>query len=153
MTWTSCCCNVCVHICPSDFCEVDFACCHSAGPELLATAAPHKHVPSIPLSLPPLAQPDASLRLAMQQQSPLEYTVTDQGSLTILLSRVALGNSTRGSSELRRPPEGYDSTNHHHLAGRGRSLESRTHISCVYDNAQAYPDYIITYKAMPPCNA
>ncbi|KAL0027580.1 hypothetical protein WJX77_012237 [Trebouxia sp. C0004] len=59
-------------------------------------------------------------------------------SLTMLLSRVALGKTVKGSSDLRRPPDGFDACFHNH---RGR-----TEIFCVYDNAQAYPEYIITYN-------
>ena len=58
-------------------------------------------------------------------------------SLTMLLSRVALGKTVKGSSDLRRPPDGFDACFHSH---RGC-----TEIFCVYDNAQAYPEYIITY--------
>lgn len=59
-------------------------------------------------------------------------------SLTMLLSRVALGKTVKGSSDLRRPPDGFDACFHSH---RGR-----TEIFCVYDNAQAYPEYIVTYN-------
>ncbi|KAA6421671.1 MAG: hypothetical protein FRX49_08283 [Trebouxia sp. A1-2] len=59
-------------------------------------------------------------------------------SLTMLLSRVALGKTVKGSSDLRRPPDGFDACFHDH---RGR-----TEIFCVYDNAQAYPEYIVTYN-------
>jgi len=64
-------------------------------------------------------------------------------SLTMLLSRVALGRTVKGSSDLRRPPDGFDACFHNY---RGR-----TEIFCVYDNAQAYPEYIITYNGA--CNA
>lgn len=59
-------------------------------------------------------------------------------SLTMLLSRVALGKTVKGSSDLRRPPDGFDACFHGH---RGH-----TEIFCVYDNAQAYPEYIVTYN-------
>ena len=98
------------------------------------------HVPQ-PARLQPVAP---SSTAAMLQQSPDE---TGRDGLTILLSRVALGTLSRGSSDLRRPPEGFDSTTHLHFMGKGRSADSKMDIYCVYDNAQAYPDYIITYKA------
>ena len=34
--------------------------------------------------------------------------------------------------------------------GRDRSKDNKMDIYCVYDNAQAYPDYIISYKATRP---
>ena len=89
--------------------------------------------------------PRAALRAAIKQASGNEEA--GQQELTILLSRVALGSNTRGSPELRRPPEGFDSTSHLHATGRERSVNSKPEIYCVYDNAQAYPEYIITYKA------
>lgn len=62
---------------------------------------------------------------------------SETASLTMLLSRVALGRSVKGSSHFRRPPEGFDACTHPHSPGN---------IYCVYDNAQAYPEYIVTYK-------
>ena len=97
---------------------------------------PPPHAPVKPLAL--------SLKPVIQQASP--SVETGQQELTILLSRVALGNVTHGSSELRRPPEGSDSTSHVHSTGRDRSVDSKPEVYCVYDNAQAYPEYIITYK-------
>lgn len=62
---------------------------------------------------------------------------SETASLTMLLSRVALGRTVKGSSHFRRPPEGFDACIHSHSQGN---------IYCVYDNAQAYPEYIVTYK-------
>ena len=132
----------CFH-CASD--EIPFFC--FAGPQLPAPSPPQPPQPApyqVPQpALPKLVAPPSTA--AILQQSPGDET--GQEGLTILLSRVALGNSTRGSTDLRRPPEGYDSTTHLHFMGRDRSKDSKMDICCVYDNAQAYPDYIITYKA------
>ena len=67
----------------------------------------------------------------------------------MLLSRVALGKTVKGSSDLRRPPEGSDSCTHSHSMGHRHMHSHGNHmdIYCVYDNAQAYPEYIITYNA------
>lgn len=95
------------------------------------------------------SQPDAPCKLVPRsgnlslepQAQPL------QDGLTMLLSRVALGRVTRGSGELRRPPDGFDACTHSHRMGHRPDYGNRMDIYCVYDNAQAYPDYIITYSA------
>lgn len=111
---------------------VYFFCC--VGQQMQFVAQP----PLQAVKLPPTPSS------AVLQQAPAEATGPE--GLTILLSRVALGNSTRGSSDMRRPPEGYDSTTNIHSM-RGRNHHNKMDIYCVYDNAQAYPAYIITYRA------
>ena len=103
----------------------------SAGQRMHVLAQP----PLQPVKLP--ATPSA----AVLQQAP--GAATGHEGLTILLSRVALGISIQGSFDLRRPPDAYDST----INSRGRNPNNKLDIYCVYDNAQAYPAYIITYRA------
>lgn len=84
---------------------------------------------------------------AVPQPAPAEAAASGREGLTILLSRVALGTSSRGSSDLRRPPEGFDSTTNLHFIGKARTPNNKMDIYCVYDNAQAYPAYVVTYNA------
>eukprot|EP00803_Ostreobium_quekettii_P010434 evm.model.scf_4.3 EVM.evm.TU.scf_4.3 scf_4:99448-108868(-) len=58
--------------------------------------------------------------------------------VAMLLCRVALGRSARGQLGLRKPPEGFDSVTD---ATRNHSMYA------IFDNAQAYPEYVIYYQA------
>lgn len=62
--------------------------------------------------------------------------------LTMVLSRFVLGHpaylpSTYGS-QLSKPPASFHSTTH---------VSAGNQVVCTYDNSQAYPEYVITYKA------
>lgn len=65
--------------------------------------------------------------------------------LTMVLSRVLLGHPAYFSStdvnSLRKPPSGFQST-------ITLVLSTGHQITCLYDNAQAYPEYVITYEAV-----
>ena len=118
--------------------------CARAGLQMSAAAQSGSSMPPVPPYAPVKPVPVRQSALwNLSQQQPSAHEDASPRLLTILLSRVALGHSTRGSSELRRPPDGYDSTTHPHSL---RGADSATNIYCVYNNAQAYPEYIITYK-------
>ncbi|CAF1198701.1 unnamed protein product [Adineta steineri] len=52
----------------------------------------------------------------------------------MFMARVLIGNTTQGNSLIRSPPDGFDSTTN------GR------HIFVIYHDAQAFAEYLITYK-------
>lgn len=60
---------------------------------------------------------------------------SDSGTRAMFLCRVVLGRIGMGSSGLRKPPEGKDSVS-----------SGSQHIFAVFDNAQAYPEYLVSYK-------
>eukprot|EP00195_Chlamydomonas_chlamydogama_P008603 CAMPEP_0202891176 /NCGR_PEP_ID=MMETSP1392-20130828/1308_1 /ASSEMBLY_ACC=CAM_ASM_000868 /TAXON_ID=225041 /ORGANISM="Chlamydomonas chlamydogama, Strain SAG 11-48b" /LENGTH=906 /DNA_ID=CAMNT_0049574859 /DNA_START=9 /DNA_END=2729 /DNA_ORIENTATION=+ len=65
------------------------------------------------------------------------------GTHTIILSRVVLGNSAPGGCGLRRPPSGSDSVH----GGPGAFVPGSRHCNyVVFDNFQAYPEYLVQYS-------
>ena len=62
------------------------------------------------------------------------------GQYAMLMCRVSLGKIGLGTSNMRKPPEGFDS-----VSQSGRAKPAAGDIFAVYDNAQAYPEYIIHY--------
>ena len=56
------------------------------------------------------------------------------GERHILVARVLIGNTTKGSSSMKTRPLGFDSTT------------DGNHIFVTYHDAQAYAEYLITYK-------
>lgn len=59
--------------------------------------------------------------------------ISSEGKYAMLLCRVSLGRPGLGIPGLRRPPPGFDSVGDHEK-------------HAVYDNHQAYPEYIIYYS-------
>lgn len=62
----------------------------------------------------------------------------DPSHLKIILARVLLGRQCAGKPGLRRAPPGFDSVN--------GTLRSDT-ATVVFDNAQAYPAYVVTLSS------
>jgi hypothetical protein len=56
------------------------------------------------------------------------------GKRCMFIVRVLVGNTTRGHPSMRTAPEGFDSTT------------DEDHIFVTYHDAQALPEYLITYK-------
>lgn len=92
----------------------------------------------------PAAQPAAVAAPPPHQQQPVTAPAEPQKHyMVVFLCSVALGRICLGQHQLRRPPTGFDST----FTGRGAasSFGSGGHqeIYCAYDNAQAYPSYLL----------
>ncbi|CAD7699843.1 unnamed protein product [Ostreobium quekettii] len=67
--------------------------------------------------------------------------------VAMLLCRVSLGRSAPGRVGLRRPPEGADSVAETTAPKpHGQRLREPT-MHAVFDNAQAYPEYLVYYRA------
>jgi len=67
--------------------------------------------------------------------------------VAMLLCRVALGRSAPGRVGLRRPPEGADSVAETTAPKpHGQRLREPT-MHAIFDNAQAYPEYLVYYRA------
>ena len=56
------------------------------------------------------------------------------GERNMFVARVLIGTTTKGNSSMKTRPVGYDSTT------------DGNHIFVTYHDAQAYPEYLITYK-------
>jgi len=56
------------------------------------------------------------------------------GERNMFISRVLIGETTQGKSSMKTPPPGFDSTT------------DGNHIFVTYHDAQAYAEYLITYK-------
>jgi len=67
---------------------------------------------------------------------------TDHGAgrYAMLLCRVALGRIGKGSSSLRKPPPGFDA-----VSNSGNQVASESDMFAVFDNSQAYPEWIVFY--------
>ena len=57
-----------------------------------------------------------------------------KGERCIFVARVLVGKTIKGNSSMKTPPSGYDSTT------------DRDHMTVTYHDAQAYAQYLITYK-------
>ncbi len=63
------------------------------------------------------------------------YTKTNaNGERNMFIARVLVGNTTKGNSSMKTRPVGFDSTT------------DGNHIFVTYHDAQAYAEYLITYK-------
>ncbi|CAF2644765.1 unnamed protein product [Rotaria sp. Silwood2] len=63
------------------------------------------------------------------------YAVSNaNGERCMFLARVLVGETTLGHKSMKAPPKGFDSTT------------DRNHIFVTYHDAQAYPEYLITYR-------
>jgi hypothetical protein len=78
----------------------------------------------------------------LQQQQEEERKHEWVGQYAMLMCRVALGRIGMGGSSMRKPPDGFDS-----VSATGSAKPQAGDIFAVYDNAQAYPEYIIHYDA------
>ena len=64
----------------------------------------------------------------------------ETGRYAMLLCRVALGRIGKGSSSLRKPPHGCDA-----VSNSGNQVASESDMFAVFDNSQAYPEWIVYY--------
>lgn len=60
----------------------------------------------------------------------------------MVIARVALGQQAQGQAGMRRPPDGYDSVN----SGRVQVQAGNPYCHVIFDNDQAYPEYLVTLR-------
>jgi hypothetical protein len=69
-----------------------------------------------------------------------DYSDYEGGRYAMLLCRVAMGRIGKGGSSLRKPPDGFDA-----VSNSGNHVASESDIFAVFDNSQAYPEWIVYY--------